>query len=165
MTIAHTLHVGGLTAAQLQQALAQAGVQFNAYAEALFASPLFRPSETARELSVQVLSVSELGLEQGARMAEVLACAARRGLHPGPHDLAPYLRLHLRDQEPAPTQERPGHAPYGAITVISTPLTDDDEFPKGFYLRNVAGRLWLRGYRSDAQQFWQPDACLALCRH
>ncbi|MBB5203052.1 hypothetical protein HNQ51_000345 [Inhella inkyongensis] len=160
----HTLLVGGLTAAQLQQALQHAGVQLNAYAQTLLASPLFKPSSPARELSVQVLSVGELGLLHGARMVEVLERAAQRGLYPGPHDLAPLLRLHIRDQEPAPTAERPGHAPYGAITVISTPLTNDDDFPKGFYLRNVAGQLWLRGHCWDAQQHWQPDACLALCQ-
>ncbi|MDT0189335.1 hypothetical protein HF984_04290 [Rothia terrae] len=33
---------------------------------------------------------------------------------------------------------------------MATPvLSDDDEFPKGFYLRVVDDVPWLRGYRCD----------------
>lgn len=33
----------------------------------------------------------------------------------------------------------------------------DDEYPKGFYLRVVDGRAWLRGYRCDDGHSWSPD--------
>ena len=39
----------------------------------------------------------------------------------------------------------------------SDALSRDDEYPKGFYLRVVDGRAWLRGYRCDDGHSWSPD--------
>jgi hypothetical protein len=40
---------------------------------------------------------------------------------------------------------------------VSAALVEDDEFPKGFYLRRIDGVLWLRGYRSGPAHVWSPD--------
>ena len=48
-------------------------------------------------------------------------------------------------------------APYGAITIALEILTEDDDFPKGFYLRRIKGVLWLRGYRSGPQHIYEHD--------
>ncbi|MDA0708693.1 MAG: helicase, partial [bacterium] len=41
--------------------------------------------------------------------------------------------------------------------IASQILTEDDDFPKGFYLRRIKGVLWLRGYRSWPGHVWEPD--------
>lgn len=55
-----------------------------------------------------------------------------------------------------------GCAPTGAIHVAFDPLSEDVEYPKGFYLRGVDGQAWLRGYRCDDTYVWAPDHRLAF---
>ena len=50
-----------------------------------------------------------------------------------------------------------GRAPEGSLTVASEILSDDDEYPKGFYLRVVDDAAWLRGYRCDDEHIWSSD--------
>ena len=47
-------------------------------------------------------------------------------------------------------------APQGAVTVASPVADPDPGQPKGYYLRNVGGQLWLRGYICDDEYIWQP---------
>ena len=56
-----------------------------------------------------------------------------------------------------PGCEARGDPIHGAITIASAILTEDDHFPKGFYLRRIKGVLWLRGYRSRPQHIWEHD--------
>ena len=77
---------------------------------------------------------------------------------------AVFLRLHLTDQRESGNTVLNGthRAPDGAITVLSEPLSPEDTFPKGLYLRNVSGTLWLRGYVCDADFVWSPSDVFAL---
>jgi hypothetical protein len=89
-------------------------------------------------------------------MPAITAHAATHGLSLCPLELGLHLRLQYRDQ-PEGQIDKPGHpqhAPYGSITVVSEPLSTDDDLPKGFYLRGIAGVLWLRGYRSTPEHRW-----------
>ncbi|WP_171027542.1 hypothetical protein [Pseudarthrobacter sp. NamE2] len=36
-------------------------------------------------------------------------------------------------------------------------ISQDDEYPKGFYLRVVDGQKWLRGYQYDDEYIWSPN--------
>ena len=97
-------------------------------------------------------------------MTDICAAARQHGLAVCPLELGPHLRLALLDQEEgalgrAQTEHR---APPGSLTVVSHPLSDDDETPKGFYLRRIEGELWLRGYRSWAGHIWQPEDVLVF---
>jgi len=40
------------------------------------------------------------------------------------------------------------------LTIGSASLELDAEYPKGFYLRVIDGRPWLRGYRCDDEYVW-----------
>jgi hypothetical protein len=42
-------------------------------------------------------------------------------------------------------------------------LSDDDEYPKGFYLRVVEDVRWLRGYVGDDTHIWSPTDQFAFC--
>ena len=72
---------------------------------------------------------------------------------------APHLRLQFAEQEDGATglSITRNTAPPGSLTVISVPLSSDDEVPKGFYLRRIDGKRWLRGYTSCARHVWQPE--------
>ena len=52
----------------------------------------------------------------------------------------------------------------GAIMVAAAPLSQDDAYPKGFYLRVVDGQAWLRGYRCDDTYVFAAVDEFAFCR-
>jgi hypothetical protein len=149
--------VGGRERAALQQELDAHGVGLNDSARALLADPVFgaRPAE---EITVARRTVGALGLEAGGSLSAVLAAVEDAGYLLCPPDTGPYLRLALGEQ--AGSQDptlRVGRAPEGSLTISSAPLSSDDEFPKGFYLRVVEGVRWLRGYRCDDLHQWSAE--------
>lgn len=129
----------------------------NAYAEMLLEHPAFdlrRPEEVA----IVERTVGDLGHTTGATLSEVFAAAHAQGLRLTPPDTGPYLRLAMAAQADAPDSVlSAGRSPSGAIKVASAPLSSDDAFPKGFYLRVVEGTQWLRGYRCDDEYRFSPD--------
>jgi hypothetical protein len=160
------VRIGGVTKAELLERLAAAHVEINSAGRQLFADERFRTALHPQVVRVLQVSVAGLGLEQGGVMSEVLAAAAERGLSYCPMELAPHLRLLLPDQDEGAvgfphTEHR---APPGSITVLSPPLSDEEHVPKGFYLRRIEGRLWLRGYTSWAGHIWQPEDLLVFAR-
>lgn len=161
-----TVRIGGLSKAELLARLKSAGVQLNALGHALFADPRFAPMRAGMQFPIERRTVAGLGFERGARWADLVASAATCGLGCCPLELGPHLRLQLLDQPEGfighpPSQHR---APPGSITIASEPLDDDDETPKGFYLRRVDGVPWLRGYRSTADHVWSPSDVLIFAR-
>ncbi|MGH1523136.1 hypothetical protein ACRAWC_03245 [Leifsonia sp. L25] len=143
------LSVGGSSRTSLRTELRSGGVLLNAYAETLLDHEAFALRDPV-VLTVVARGVGELGLAAGATLPEVFAAAREQGLSLCPPDTGPYLRLALRSQPNAPDSVlSAGRSPAGALKVASAPLSDDVEFPKGFYLRVVDGVQWLRGYRCD----------------
>ncbi|QNE34324.1 hypothetical protein [Leifsonia shinshuensis] len=143
------LTVGGSTRAQLRAALESHGVLLNAHASTLLDHEAFDRRDPV-EVSVVERDLRELGLGDGGTLPEVFAAAGEHGLSLCPPDTGPYLRLALRSQPNAPDSIlSAGRSPAGAIKAAAAPLSDDVEFPKGFYLRVVDHVPWLRGYRCD----------------
>ena len=102
----------------------------------------------------------------GSVITDIFERAIQLGLALCPLELAPYYRLHYRDQ-PEGSRGKPvleHQAPYGSITIASAILTANDDFPKGFYLRRIEDVLWLRGYRSGADHIWSPNDRFAFLR-
>jgi hypothetical protein len=159
------VEVGGRTGAELLDDLKQAGVELNESGLVLLGSERLRDRTERRPLVTVVLSVRNFGLPQGGRMSEICRRAEELGLSRCPLELGPYFRLQYLDQPEGywghpVTKHR---APPGSITIASKPVSDDDKFPKGFYLRRIAGVLWLRGYVSDDLHVYDPDDHLAFC--
>lgn len=159
------IEIGGVSKAALRAALATAHVQLNAAAETLFADPRFTVAPLRQPIVITALSVADLGYATGATAPEIAAAARARGWSECPLELAPHLCLRrVLSVEVADDRPRTrGTAPPGAFTVASAPLDDDDETPKGFYLRRVGGVDWLRGYRSWDGHPWQPDDVFVFC--
>jgi hypothetical protein len=156
------LEVGGLDRGELTAALHSAGVLLNPYAETLLQHPVFDRRDP-EGVAVVERCLSDLGLDDGATLPEVFAAAHRRGLALCPPDTGPYLRLALTGQQNAPDSVlSAGRSPSGALKVASEPLSDDDGYPKGFYLRVVDHRSWLRGYRCDSEYRFAAEDRFAL---
>lgn len=154
--------VGGTSRRELREQLAAAGVALNPYADTLLGHPCFDASD-GEELRLTQRTVAELGLPRGGSLPEVIAAAERRGLDLCPPQTGPYLRLALTAQPQAPDSVlSAGRAPSGALHVLSAPLSEDHEYPKGFYLRVVDGVSWLRGYRCDDEYRPPPEAVMVL---
>jgi hypothetical protein len=138
----------------------------NEYGERLLADDKFTTSDTKYSLQTVELTVGDLGFPDGATTAQIFKKASELGLELCPLELGPHLRLGYRDQ-PEGYLGNPLHrhqAPSGSITIASEILTEDDDFPRGFYLRRINGVLWLRGYRADHLHVWNPDDHFIFCQ-
>lgn len=143
------LQVGGLTRSELKAALESGGILLNAHAQTLLEHPVFE-LRNAEEVEVVERSAGDLGLSAGGTLPDIFGAARAKGLALCPPDTGPYLRLALTSQANAPDSVlSAGRSPTGALNVAAATLSDDVEFPKGFYLRVVDHQLWLRGYRCD----------------
>jgi hypothetical protein len=158
--------MGGLTKSELIQELQRNAISMNESAETLFASEHFTISETRYALTIFELTIRDLGFPQGATIVELYARAEALGLGLCPLELGPHLRLQYLDQPEGYWGQpvRQHQAPSGSITIASEKLSDDENFPKGLYLRRIQGQLWLRGYRSGPGHVWEPDDHFIFCQ-
>ena len=148
---------------QIQKKLAEYGICVNPYAEEFLSHPSFSTVQTGERI-VAVASLREIGLASGASLPEIFQHLPGTGLRPCDAAAGLFLRLAWRDQPQSQNSLLSGThaAPDKAVTVLSEPVEDDDAFPKGLYLRNVDGRLWLRGYVCDAAFRFSGDDLFAF---
>lgn len=153
------VQLGGCTKEDLLLKLQKAGVQLNPYALRLMESDTVLVSEKPYHVETVEVSVQDLGFEQGALTEEIYARAETLGLSLCPIELAPFLRLQWLGQEEGSIgrEKTMYQAPSGSVTVASESLVEDDDFPKGFYLRRIEGTLWLRGYICGADHVWKVE--------
>ncbi len=136
-TFTRTVNAGGLTKSELIQELKRNTISMNAHGERLFADDRFTTAETRYSVTTVELSVRNLGFPRGATIAEIYQRAGELALGLCPLELGSALRLQYLVQ-PEGHRGKPSvqhQAPYGSITVALEKLTEDDDFPKGFYLR------------------------------
>lgn len=140
------------------------GIRINEYAKLYLDHPRCFSDPFSGSVRVVIVSLRELGFQTGATLNEILARVPSLGFRPCRPDMGLYLRLALSDQSKSRNAVLTGQhrSPDGAITVLSEPPEADDAFPKGLYLRNVEGTLWLRGYVCDASYRWSPDDLFAV---
>ena len=154
-----TVQIGGQSKAELLDRLAQNGVELNEAARLLFASDRFITCAARTQFKTVELSVRNLGYPQGATNSAVYASALGLGLLLCPIELGPHLRLQFLDQPEGflgqPVWQH--RAPPSCIIVASERLSEDDKFPRGFYLRRIKGTLWLRGYWCGLDDLCEPD--------
>jgi len=161
-----TLEVGGLTKWELIEKLQKTSILINEFGERLLADDKFTTSETKYSLQIVELTVGNLGFPDGATTDQIFKRANELGLKLCPIELGPYLRLQYLDQPEGFSGKLPKHqAPSGSVTIASEILTEDDDFPKGFYLRRINGVLWLRGYLADHLHVWNPEDHFIFCQN
>ena len=155
--IKRTIEVGGLTNSQLIQELKQHSILMNELGERLLSDDRFTTSKTKYSLNIVELTVRDLAFPDGASLPQIYKRAGELGLELCPLELGPHLRLQYLDQPEGNNLLQQHQAPSGSITIASPIISEDDNFPKGFYLRNIHGKLWLRGYTADHLHVWNPD--------
>ena len=164
VSIPREVRVGGVEKPELLQRLRVSGVQLNRAAEMLFDDGRFVPLGQSQVMDIAAVSVADLGFEQGASYGQLTARALESGLVECPLELGPHLRLQFRDQPEGSRGQPATHhrAPSGAITIASPALDEQEDTPKGFYLRRIDGVLWLRGYWSWPGHVWRPEDLLVF---
>ena len=164
--ITRTVEVGGLTKSQLIQKLQQYSILMNEYGEKLFTDDKFTTSNKKYSLQTVELTVGDLGFPDGANTDRIFKRAEDLGLKLCPLELGPHLRMEYLDQTEGYSGDylQQQQAPSGSITIASEILAEDDNFPKGFYLRRINGVLWLRGYCADHLHVWNPNDHFIFCQ-
>ncbi|PGS48335.1 helicase [Bacillus sp. AFS041924] len=164
--ITRIVGVGGLTKSQLIEKLQQYSISMNEYGEKLINDEKFITSTSEYSFETVELSVGDLGFFDGATTPQIYKKATELGLELCPIELGPYLRLAYLDQ-PEVVSENPiklHQAPSGSITIASEILSEEEDFPKGFYIRRINDVLWLRGYRADHLHVWNGDDHFIFCK-
>lgn len=157
-----SLTIGGLSRTELLAALTADGVGLNESAEALLAQPEI-------ECPVQTLELAtarpvDLSLIDDAPLREVYAAAQEQGLELCPLATGPFLRLAHQEAASTDSALRRQRPPEGALHIASEILDPSFDAPKGFYLRTVEGRRWLRGYRCDDEYVVPPETTYVFAR-
>jgi hypothetical protein len=150
------LEYRGLSKSELREMLISGGVMLNPFAETLLESNEFTVSVGKKLVSLVDVSLKEMGFADGTTLPQIDERANELNLKACALEVAPHLRLKYQSQPVAPVNTASNNAPLGSLTVYSEPVNDDDDFPKGFYLRNIEGVLWLRAYRCSAEHIWSP---------
>ncbi|MBP2078422.1 helicase [Oceanobacillus polygoni] len=164
--ITRTIEIGGLTNIQLTQKMQQHAIMMNEYGERLLTDERFTTSETTYSLKTIELTVRNLGFPDGATLPTIFKRASELGLELCPHELGPHLRLKYLDQPEGHSgiSSSQHQAPSGSITIASEIISEDDDFPKGFYIRKINDELWLRGYVADHLHVWNPNDHFIFCQ-
>lgn len=149
---------------QLPDVLKRHDISINAYAQMYFDHPSFSTDHFPDEVHTVIASLRELGFDRGATLKDIFEILPQYRLKPCHVNTGLFLRIAWKDQKQSVNSILSGshQAPDQAVTVLSDILERDDTFPKGLYLRNVEGTLWLRGYVCDASYQWSSDDLFAF---
>lgn len=148
---------------QILKKLEEYNIFINQYAEEFFVHPTFSTEHT-KEMTIAIASLREIGLENGATLNEIFQQIEKTCLKPCPTNTGLFLRFMWKNQPQSQNSILSGthHSPEQAVVVLSQIIERDEAFPKGLYLRNVDGRLWLRGYVCDSEYRFSSDDLFAF---
>ena len=148
---------------RISHKLEEHDILINRYAEVFLAHPAFS-TENTREMTIAIASLREIGLENGGTLNEIFRQIEKSGFKPCPINTGLFLRLAWKNQPQSQNSVLSGThgSPDQAVVVLSEPIETEDAFPKGLYLRNVDGRLWLRGYVCDSAYRFSGDDLFAF---
>lgn len=157
------LNIRPLDKEALMALLREKNIGLNEYAEIYMAhTDFWKPC--GEKIKIVMCSLAELGAPDGCHFSEIFSLAENAGLRPCRPWMGPFLRFEMTGQDMSKNGVLSGQhrAPDGAITVFSELLESNDDFPKGMYLRNVDGKLWLRGYVCDESHLWSGEDIFAF---
>ena len=148
---------------RISHKLVEHDILINRYAEVFLAHLAFS-TENTREMTIAIASLREIGLENGGTLNEIFRQIEKSGFKPCPINTGLFLRFAWKNQPQSQNSVLSGThgSPDQAVVVLSEPIETEDAFPKGLYLRNVDGRLWLRGYVCDSAYRFSGDDLFAF---
>lgn len=149
------LTIGGLSKEELMHSFKKMNILMNPLGKQLLESELFKVSKDRKKIILTELSLNELGLAADeANLLGIINRAKQVGLDVCPPEVAPFLRMTYFNDKESHGFEKKYKTPNGAVTVLSEILSEDHDFPKGFYLRKADGDYWLRGYLCDFEHIF-----------
>ena len=144
--------VGGLSKEDLLQNLKSNNIGINEFGMQIINHNDFIISPTRKKLRTVEISIGDLGFPKGATTKEVYQKAKEFGLKYCPPELGLHMRLQYIDFD------QPIDPPTGNWQNIAMKkLSDDPDFPNGFYLRRREDGFWIRGYRASTEYLWDSD--------
>lgn len=146
-----------LTKLALLNELDTSNIKLNEYAHQIINSERFKPDQLAPSITIIECSLSDLGLTGGGNFNQINAAIIKFNLSYCPIEFAPFIRLAYLEQTESKVNTV-NQNPHGAITIFSETLSEDEDFPRGLYLRNFEGSNWLRGYCCSNDYLWASDA-------
>lgn len=143
--------------------LSDAGIQINDYAKEIIYSEFFNPADHPQTHIITETEIRHIGLTEGGTFTEIENAMRKVKLDFCPLEIAPYIRLKYKDQKESVVKST-HESPPDSIVIFSKPLINNDEFPKGFYIRNYEGYLRLRAYKCSEDYFWKPDTVMIFLK-
>lgn len=131
-------------------------IKTNNYAKLIFEHPNFNYKSTENKIILIQLTLNNLGLKNGGNFKQIETMMKTKNFDFCPLEFAPYIRLHYISQKPSKIKSSNQHPP-NSILIFSKPLIMSDDFPKGFYIRNIEDTLWLRAYICSDDYCWEPE--------
>lgn len=131
-------------------------IGINEYGMNLFDSTLYTFGSKEQTIHIREASLEELGFSNGANYGQIEEWVRSSEFAYIPIDFAPYIRMAYRNQKSIGKTFAGQHPPDGII-IFSKPLNKTENFPKGFYIRKIKGRLWLRGFVCSTDYHFPAD--------
>jgi hypothetical protein len=150
--------IGGQSKDELLITLKSKDIGINELGLIIFHHKDFITSATIEKLQTVEISIGDLGFLNGANTIEVYQKAVELGLKLCPAELGPHMRLQYIDLN---QQIDPPKGNWQNIAMEK--LSDEPDFPNGFYLRRREDGFWLRGYSASPEYIWSPADCFIFC--
>lgn len=153
----HFIKNAGLAKPALLNELGTSNIKLNEYAYQIINSERFNPDGLSSSITIIECALADLGLTGGGNFSEINAAIVKFDLCACPVEFGPYIRLAYLEQAES-NVETVNQNPHGALTIFSKPLFENEDFPRGLYLRNFNRAKWLRGYCCSDDYIWTSDA-------
>ena len=141
------LGTGTKDADGFRKALKKADCNIGDWGNDILGKPAFTVAPQETEVELVVVSVAELGFNEGATRADIYKRANELGLDLCPNEVGPQLRLQYKDQ---PKDEW--------LLIAMEPITDSDGDLGVFGVRRDGdGAQWLHAYYGLPGSFWLAD--------
>lgn len=141
----------------LLKKLLDADIKMNEYAMEIFNSENFNIKNLPLTLTVIETEIRHIGLPEGGTFQKIKKAMRKINLEYCPVEVAPFIRLAYKNQKESKIKSIHENPP-DSIVIFSKPLINNDDFPKGFYIRNYEGYHWLRAYKCSDDFLWKPNA-------
>lgn len=137
------LGTGLKTADDFRKAIKSLKFRISDHANDILGQPALTVSPTEIEVDLVLLTIAELGLQNGVIYRDICAKAKEFGLELCPAEVGPQLRLQYTDQ------------PMGEwIVVAMDPITGSGGYPKVFDVFRRIADVWLNGYCGHLGNKW-----------
>lgn len=144
--------IGGFSKEELFQNLKDNKIRINEYGTQIINHKDFIISPVREKIHTVEISLGDLGFLNGATTQEVYQQAQDFRLQLCPSELAVHMRLQYVDFS-QPIDPLTGNWQ----NIAMKELSDDLDFPRGFYFRRREDGFWIRGYRSCPDHLWSPS--------